>query len=400
MEPVKHSNKLMHKAMLEGIEIFTRFNLDTKEMRLEDSLIVSYLAVNSTAGNELGLKKLAQEFAGNWAVDTIDDITRIPANKLLQYNLIDCLSSCYVYNKYYPIMVNDQQEDIYKQLMLPSLWLILQTQLSGMPINMDKVYEVEKQFDQSIKQLESNINSMPIVKTLTHVLQVKEMEKANAKLKVKQHPLSHFANYSFNPNSNTHLQEMLYRVMALPVIDLTEGKEPACGAKTLAKLINHTSNPDYKQFIAWLIELKQISKIQDTFIPAFKDAHKHEEGNYTLHGFFNIGGTVSGRLSSSEPNLQNLPAGSKYGKLIKKCFQSSYPNLFVGADFNSLEDYVSALTTKDPNKLKVYVGHDVYELIIDGICHHIRDDAIICYEGINYSGEEFYAKYADSQLPP
>ena len=73
-----------------------------------------------------------------------------------------------------------------------------------------------------------------------------------------------------------------------------------------------------------------------------------------LFGNFNLGGTVSGRLSSSKPNLQNLPANSKYAKAIKSCFQSPPGWIFVGLDFASLEDRISALTTKDKNKLKVY----------------------------------------------
>jgi hypothetical protein len=59
----------------------------------------------------------------------------------------------------------------------------------------------------------------------------------------------------------------------------------------------------------------------------------------------------------------------------------------------SLEDMISALTTKDPNKLKVYIGHTVYELVIDGTSHHIRDDAVIDYDGKSYTGVEFYDKY-------
>jgi DNA polymerase-1 len=54
-------------------------------------------------------------------------------------------------------------------------------------------------------------------------------------------------------------------------------------------------------------------------------------------------------------NLQNIPANSIYGKIIKSCFVGPAGWLFCGADFNSLEDYISALTTKDPNKLKVYL---------------------------------------------
>lgn len=52
--------------------------------------------------------------------------------------------------------------------------------------------------------------------------------------------------------------------------------------------------------------------------------------------------------------MQNIPAGSVYGKLVKTLFEAPPGWLFGGADFNSLEDYISALTTKDPNKLKVY----------------------------------------------
>lgn len=67
--------------------------------------------------------------------------------------------------------------------------------------------------------------------------------------------------------------------------------------------------------------------------------------------------------------------------------------LFSGADFNSLEDYVSALTTKDPNKLKVYMGHEVFELEVDGVVQTIRDDATINFDGKTYTGKEFYDTY-------
>src|SRR5690606_19651736 len=70
-----------------------------------------------------------------------------------------------------------------------------------------------------------------------------------------------------------------------------------------------------------------------------------------------------GRLSSSNPNLQTIPANSKYGKLIKSCFRAPEGWLFVGLDFASLEDRISALTTKDTNKLKVYTdGFDGHSL--------------------------------------
>lgn len=110
-----------------------------------------------------------------------------------------------------------------------------------------------------------------------------------------------------------------------------------------------------------LIELAEVSIILDTFVSAFvQRTVKKADGMWYLHGNFNLGGTLSGRLSSSKINLQNLPStGSKYAKIIKQCFKAPPGWFMTGADFNSLEDMISALTTKDPNKLKVYTdGYD------------------------------------------
>lgn len=141
-----------------------------------------------------------------------------------------------------------------------------------------------------------------------------------------------------------------------------------------------------------IINFSDVSKMLSTFISAFEEnSVKNPDGHYYLYGNFNLGGTVSGRLSSSDPNLQNIPANSIYSKHIKKCFTAAPNRIMAGADFLSLEDRISALLTKDTNKLKVYMGHNIYELTVNGITHHIRDDAIIEYDGKTYTGEEFYA---------
>lgn len=110
-----------------------------------------------------------------------------------------------------------------------------------------------------------------------------------------------------------------------------------------------------------LIGFAEVSIILSTFIESFiNNSVLKGDGIWYLHGNFNLGGTLSGRLSSSKPNLQNIPStGSAYAKHIKKCFIAPPGWLMGGADFSSLEDRISALTTKDPNKLKVYIdGYD------------------------------------------
>jgi len=110
-----------------------------------------------------------------------------------------------------------------------------------------------------------------------------------------------------------------------------------------------------------LINIAEVSIILNTFVSAFLNKSiQKEDGKYYLHGNFNLNGTVSGRLSSSQINLQNLPStGSTYAKHIKKCFIAPPDWIFAGADFNALEARISALTSKDPAKLQVYLdGYD------------------------------------------
>ena len=336
------------EGLLTGLEVMTKYFQDTK--------IIAYLATNSTAGNDLSLKSLAQPFAGNWAQTDIKDVRKIPLQDLLQYNLVDCLSTWYVKNTYYPMMVRDNQEDIYRNLMLPSLKTIIQMELTGMPMKATSILAVKAELESQEATYLKLITTSPHVHSINLVLQNNAMESANAKLKTKQHPLEKFKDVVFNPNSGSHLQILLYILMGLPILDYTETKQPATGADTIEKLINHTDEPSYKELLAALISHGKVSKILTTFIPAFERGMDKADGMKYLHGGFNLGGTVSGRLSSSNPNLQNLPSGSKFGKLIKSCFSAPPGWLMVGADFSSLEDYISALTTKDPNKLGVYIN--------------------------------------------
>lgn len=358
-------NGLLDQAgLLRGLEAMTR--------SLDDTLIIAYLAYNSTAGNKLGLKALAHEFAGNWAVEEIKDISRIALPELLQYNLVDGLSTHYVKKRDYPIMVQDNQEALYQGLMKDSLKLIIQLELTGMPMDMSMVQKAKQELEKLDAGYLDTLTNSPIVHSFNQWLQVEAMKKANAKLKTKQHPLEKFKDVVFNPNSGPQLQVLLYEQLGLPVIDLTETKLPATGGETLEKLLNHANDPQVKDLIKALIGHAGVAKILSAFIPSFEQAVLKPDGRNYLHGCFNIGGTVSGRLSSSDPNMQQIPSGSDFGKLIKECFSAPPGWIFCGADFNSLEDYISALTTKDPNKLNVYIKG------FDGHClraaYYFRDE--------------------------
>lgn len=70
----------------------------------------------------------------------------------------------------------------------------------------------------------------------------------------------------------------------------------------------------------------------------------------------------------------------------------------VGSDFSSLEDHISALLTKDTNKLKVYLPNDYIKITVNDVIHNMQKDDLVYYDGITYTAGEFYEKYKDSEL--
>lgn len=345
-------------GLLYGLEILVD--------KIEDTKLITYLATNSCAGNKLGLKAQAHEFAGNYAVEGIKDIRQIPLADLLQYNLIDGLGTWFVYEKHHPTMVADQQEALYEGLFKDSLRDIIQMQLTGMPLDMERVKELSAELDAQSDDHVAAIQSSPLVHRLVAAFNREWVEMKNATLKKKRVSLLE-AKETFNPNSHEQLRRLLYDAdqLALPVIDLSDTKLPSTASETLQKLKNHSQDPDVQALLQEFIDLGALSKIITSFLPAMLAAPMGPDGWHWLFGNFNLGGTISGRLSSSGPNLQNLPANGKtdlkksLAKAIKSCFKAPPGWLFVGLDFASLEDRISALTTKDPQKLKVYTdGYD------------------------------------------
>ena len=390
-------------GLLKGLEIMSQ--------RFDDTKIIAYLATNSTAGNVLGLKALAHEFAGNWAKEDIKDIRRIPLPELLQYNVVDCLSTQYVKAKYFPIMIQDQQEDLYHSLMLPSLKLIIQIELTGLPMHADKIQEAKDELSGLQAQYLQVIRGSSLVTTLNQTLRQdaweKDFEGRKAKAKnpgkILPKQLAAFDDVEFNPNSGPQLQKLLYAQLDLPVIDYTDTKQPATGAETLEKLVNHTQQPEAKELIKALIGISKVDKILTSFIPAFEKGLSKGNGCTYLHGSFNLGGTVSGRLSSSTPNLQQIPSNSTFAKLIKKCFFGPPGWIFCGADFMSLEDRINALLTKDPNKLRVYTdGYDGHSLRAYAYFGDQMPDIVNTVESINSLANKsspYYHLRQDSKSP-
>jgi DNA polymerase-1 len=406
-----------YHGMLEGIEVLTK--------NFDDTKLITYLATNNAIENKLGLKEQSAEFTGNYAED-VKDTTKIPIGELLEYNLKDCCATEYVYTKHWQTLVNEHQKLCYDDIMKPSVKSILAMELHGMAINPIRVQEAKKELSDIVNSCLDFFKNNQHIQEVHYQLLKEKADKKTEAAKQKVYTIDDSVVRKdleeFNPGSGKQIQYLLYDYFGLPVIELTDTKLPATGGKVLKKLINHTSNEDIVVIIEYLCDYSDANKILSTFIPPFENAQQIGDGSWRLYGNINLGGTKSLRPSSTAPNLLNLPSGSKFGKLIKKCFEPIHDWLFVGSDMDSLESKINALLTRDPNQMKVYEdlydGHCIrayyyfkeqmpkislanvddkcFVANVGGTDIRFKTGDTITYKNIKYSAEDFYEKITDT----
>jgi len=223
------SDLLDQKGLLNGLEEMTKNIACTK--------IISYLATNSCAGNSLGLKQQSHEYAGDYAED-VKDIRKTPINALLKYNLTDCLCTWYTYNKNMPILIKDDQLDIYNKIFIPSVKVLLQTELSGMPLDFSQVLNTDKELTDIRDKHLNAIKNSKLIKMFNKELQTCALLKKNASLKKLVKTIDQFEHVVFNPNSSKDLAKLLYEFLGFEITDTTDTGLPATGGKIIKKKLN------------------------------------------------------------------------------------------------------------------------------------------------------------------
>ncbi|MDC3375223.1 DNA polymerase [bacterium] len=332
-----------YDGMIEGLNYFRTF---------DDTMIMAYLSKNATTGVTIGLKNIALEYVGNYALEA-KNLSKYSKREILKYNLIDTLATFYSWEKYNKEITSRPYIEIFQ----PSLYTLLKMMLVGLPMDSRKVTEVHTILKSKEKVLLEQIQENDHVIEFNNQLQQDACDKANSKLKKLVKPIEDFRDVVFNPSSHSQLGVLLFDTLKLPILDKTKSGAPATSADVLKDLENHTADLNILDLLRFVRELADVCKINGTFIKAFL-----KEKDF-LHGNLKLGGTQSGRLSSNSPNLTNLPAHGGMGKLVKSCIVAPDGWLFAGADFSALEERIGAILSNDPNRIKVYTdgmdGHSM-----------------------------------------
>ena len=164
------------------------------------------------------------------------------------------------------------------------------------------------------------------------------------------------AGEKFNIGSPKQLGVVLFEKMKLPIpVKYGKGKKISTAQDVLDELA-----PDH-EVVRHVLEYRQLTKLKSTYIDTLPQLIDPQTGR--VHTTFNQTGTATGRLSSNNPNLQNIPIRTELGREIRAAFVAQDGNLLLAADYSQIELRLLAHYSEDPLLTKAFrEGHDIHQL--------------------------------------
>lgn len=189
----------------------------------------------------------------------------------------------------------------------------------------------------------------------------------------------------FNINSPAQLSEVLYEKLGLSTVGIKKGKTGySTGQSELDKL--RGSHP----IIELIEQYRELSKLQSTYVEALP---KLVDEQSRLHTTFRQDVAATGRLSSADPNLQNIPVRSEQGRKIRQAFVPAKGNVFVSADYSQFELRLAAVLSGDEKMINDFnagtdihskTASEVYKVPLDDVTKSQRRDAKVINFGVLY----------------
>jgi DNA polymerase-1 len=214
-----------------------------------------------------------------------------------------------------------------------------------------------------------------------------ELTKRLAELEIQAHEL---AEEPFNLASTKQLQAILYEKQKLPVLKKTPGGAPSTNEEVLAELALDYPLPKV------ILEYRGLAKLKTTYTDKLPLMINPVSGR--VHTSYHQAVTATGRLSSSDPNLQNIPVRNDEGRRIRQAFIAPEGYRIVAADYSQIELRIRAHLSQDEGLLKAFAaGEDIHRataaevfgLPLDKVTHEQRRSAKAINFGLIYGMSAF-----------
>ncbi len=323
-----------------------------------DSMIASYLL--KPTKRQHSLKEITQTYLGQEVEEFEDlfpsgedqDFRNLPLERAAPYAVSDSTVIWRLKDTLEDKLEERDQLDLFYELELPLIRVLRDMEYAGVKLDREKLAEGENNLQERLNSLEKKINEL--------------------------------AGEEINPNSPKQVRKILFDKLDLPVIERTK-TGPSTNANVLEELSDKHPLPEK------LIEYRELSKTLNTYVEALPETINPETGR--IHTSFNQTATATGRLSSSDPNLQNIPKGSQLGGELRKAFVAPEGKLLVGADYSQVELRILAHLSEDEELIDTFradqdlhtkTAAEIFEVDPSEVDKEMRDRAKRVNFGIVY----------------
>ena len=293
------------------------------EEKCFDSIVAAYLL--NPLKNDYGFEDVAQEHLGLM----IDPKTEL--EKMVCYEAYAAFASSEVLEEK---LKKEEMWKLFTEIEMPLVFTLFHMEQNGVRVEAEELKNYGEQLGGKIVQLEKEIYEL--------------------------------AGEEFNINSPKQLGVVLFEHLSLP-----NGKKTKTGYSTAADVLDKLA-PDYP-IVAKILEYRQLAKLKSTYADGLA-VFIHED-DHRIHGKFNQTVTATGRISSTEPNLQNIPARVELGRLIRKVFVPEEGYVFVDADYSQIELRVLAHCSGDAALIEAYrEAKDIHRITASQVFHTPFDE--------------------------
>ncbi len=281
---------------------------------LFDTMLASYLA--NPAAKSHGMDNLAAELLDYRTISFSEvagsgkkqvGFDAVEVEKATVYAAEDADITLRLYEKLLPMLAEQQQEELFNDVEMPLLSILTGMEQAGIRIDPEFLGGLSAEMEKKLAVLEKQIHEM--------------------------------AGGSFNIGSPKQLGEVLFERLGLP-----KGKKTKTGWSTDVEVLNNLG--EEHEIAARILDFRSLSKLKGTYTDALPKLIHPETGR--IHTSFNQAITSTGRLSSSDPNLQNIPIRTEEGRRIREGFIPADGCLLLSADYSQVELRILAHMADEP----------------------------------------------------
>lgn len=293
-----------------------------------DSMLESYV-YNSVATrhgmDDLALKYLHhstikyEDVAGKGAKQI--PFSKVTLEKATEYAAEDA-AIAFELHDYFALHMKEKLTDVFEKIELPLITVLAEMELQGVCVDGNLLQQQSIELEKRLKTLENEVHQL--------------------------------AGAIFNLNSPVQLQEVLFEKMGLPVLKKTPKGQPSTAEEVLSELALDYPLPKH------IMEYRQLNKLKSTYTDQLPKQIDINTGR--VHSSFHQALTATGRLSSSDPNLQNIPVRTEEGRRIRKAFVAPKNHKLISADYSQVELRIMAHLSNDKGlQYAFHHGLDIHQ---------------------------------------